>query len=112
MQLHTEQTEDGLIILLEGRVDSETSLSAHNELEKAVQRTTAPVIISGEKLEYISSAGMRVLLILAKTLHKQSRAMVVCSLRPSIHEIFKISGFDRIMDIYEDQSAAIEAIRA
>ena len=66
--------------------------------------------MSGEKLGYISSAGLRVVLLMRKILLKEDREMVVCSLDSNVREIFIISGFDRIMDVYSDVEHAVEAL--
>jgi len=61
-------------------------------------------------LGYISSAGLRVCLIIAKKFNPAGKAFGICNLSDSIREIVTVSGFHGIMSIYDSQSAAIEAI--
>jgi anti-sigma B factor antagonist len=65
------------------------------------------VVIDGEKLDYISSTGLRVLLVAAKRLKAVDGRIVLSSLKPHILEVFEIAGFKSIFPIYGnvDQAA-------
>jgi len=57
-------------------------------------------------LEFISSAGLRGVLMLAKTCQKDGRPLGFCGLKPLVEDVFKISGFMSILKILPDQAAA------
>ena len=59
------------------------------------------IVVDFSRLVFISSSGMRVLLIAAKKLHAKKGKLVLCSMQDSIREIFSISGFDQIIPIPE-----------
>ena len=69
------------------------------------------VILDLSGLEYISSAGLRVLLIVAKKVQQAQGKVALCGLTPNVREIFAISGFDAIFSIQPDAAAAIAAVR-
>jgi anti-anti-sigma factor len=63
------------------------------------------------KLEYISSAGLRVLLVVAKKVQQAKGKVVLFGLVPNVREVFSISGFDQIFTIEPDADAAVAAVR-
>ena len=77
-----------------------------------IKASDSAVILDFEQLSYISSAGLRVVLLAAKELRKQNKQFGVCSLAGSILEVFKISGFDQIIPVHASQSEAIAAVTA
>ena len=87
----------GLINLdLTGRIDSNNAAAVEQTLMAAVTgRPDAPVLLDAEKLEYISSAGLRVLLHLKKT-NKDLRIINVC---PEVYEILEMTGFTEMVQI-------------
>ena len=86
-----------LIISLEGRLDTTTAPQAESELGGAAEGVSA-LVLNLEKLEYISSAGLRVLLSAQKTMNKQG-SMKVTNVCEEIMEIFEITGFTDILTI-------------
>ena len=82
---------------LEGRLDTITS----PELEEAIQGSVTDateLVLDFEKLEYISSSGLRVLLAAQKIMSKQG-SMVVTNVNETIQEIFEVTGFSDILTI-------------
>ena len=91
-------TEDKKIIYsLEGRLDTTTSPDLEKEVE-AVPADTRELVFDFEKLEYISSAGLRVLLAAQKLMAKQGE-MKVLNVNESIMGIFEVTGFTDILTI-------------
>ncbi len=91
-------TEDKKIIYsLEGRLDTTTSPDLEKEVE-AVPADTRELVFDFEKLDYISSAGLRVLLAAQKLMAKQGEMKVV-NVNESIMGIFEVTGFTDILTI-------------
>lgn len=95
------KTENGsqLIIGLEGRLDTLTAPQLEGELKKCVTGVTE-LIFDFEKLAYVSSAGLRVLLSAQKVMNKQGD-MCIKNVSPEIMEIFDVTGFVDILNIEE-----------
>ncbi len=81
----------------EGRLDTVTSPELEQELEHLPEEVTE-LILDFEKLEYISSAGLRVLLQLQKTMAKKG-SMSVRNINSVIEEVFKLTGFCNILHV-------------
>ena len=97
--LNISKNVDGkkLEYLLEGRLDTTTSPQLQEDLEKSLD-SVEELVLNFEKLEYISSAGLRVLLVAQKTMTKQGN-MKVTNVNESIMEIFDVTGFSDILTI-------------
>lgn len=86
-----------LTICLEGRIDSNNALTMEREImDIMAQHPEADLVLDGEALEYISSAGLRVLM----KLRKQGRnALTVLDVSPEVYDIFDVTGFTDILDV-------------
>ena len=97
MVIHTEQDGARLTVTLEGRLDTATS----PELEAALQESLDGIedlVLDLSELVYMSSAGLRVLLITQKRMNRQGR-MTVKNVNETIMEIFEVTGFTDILTI-------------
>ena len=109
MELETERQGDTLIAKTDGRVDGANAREFQSALEAAIDDNTSAVILDMERLSYISSAGLRVILLTAKSLQGRNAKFAVCSLSESIQEVFEISGFDKIISIHPSQAETLAA---
>ncbi len=93
------------VISIQGRLDTATSPGFESSVNEIIE-PSAKIIIDCEKMDYISSSGLRVFLIALKKINNSGGELKICSLQPAINEIFKISGFTTIFPIYEDVDSA------
>ena len=93
------KTREGskLSVALEGRLDTNTAPQLEGELRTAVDGVTE-LVFDLEKLEYISSAGLRVLLAAQKVMNKQGD-MVIRNAGSDLMDIFEVTGFVDILNI-------------
>ena len=99
-----------LIAMPVGRIDGTNYLECQNILESGIDPDEDAMILDFLQLGYISSAGLRVCLVIAKRFHGPGQAFGICNLSRSIRDIITVSGFDQIISLYETQSAAVQAI--
>ena len=92
--MKTERENETLIARAEGRIDSTNARDFEDAMTAVIDESDRAVIIDCENLAYISSAGLRSLLI-GKVLWNRDAKLALCSLSASIREVFEISGFDR-----------------
>lgn len=93
-----KSAENGkLTVALEGRLDTTTATELETELKASMDGVSA-LVIDLEKLEYMSSAGLRVLLTAQKQMMKQG-GMTVTHVNETIMEIFEVTGFSDILTI-------------
>ena len=97
MTITKKQNDTALLIALEGRLDTTTSPELEKELKESLPGVT-DLTLDLDKLEYISSAGLRVLLAAQKTMSKQGEMKLV-NVNEIIMEIFEITGFSDILTI-------------
>lgn len=97
MNIVKTQNGNSLTIALEGRLDTSTSPHLENELQASLGGID-DLIFDLDKLDYVSSAGLRVLLSAQKTMNKQGK-MVIHNVKPEIMEIFDVTGFVDILTI-------------
>ena len=86
-----------LTVTLEGRLDTTTAPQLEAELKSDLADVTS-LVMDFEKLEYISSAGLRVLLSAQKIMNKQGE-MKLIHVNDVINEIFEVTGFSDILNI-------------
>ena len=96
MTINKNQNGSALTVALEGRLD--TSTAPQLEADLAGLPGVTELTMNFEKLEYISSAGLRVLLSAQKIMNKQGK-MVITNVNDTIQEVFEITGFSDILTI-------------
>lgn len=111
MDFTQEQSGDVVIVSLSGRLDSSTAQSAEESFTRVLTGGPLRLAIDLSQLEYISSAGLRVLLVVAKKVQQGQGKVVLFGLVANVREVFSISGFDRIFAIEPEQAAAVSALR-
>ena len=99
MNIPTEKTEIALVIRPEGRLDTSTVEEFENEVLPTIRQSGQDVLIDFGRLEYISSAGLRSMLLLAKMMKKNEKKLALYALSKPIQEVFRISGFDTIIPV-------------
>ncbi len=97
MTINKNQNGNELTIALEGRLDTTTAPQLDDDLKSSLTGVES-LIFDFSKLEYISSAGLRVLLSAQKVMNKQG-SMVVKNVSEEINEIFEVTGFIDILTI-------------
>ncbi len=110
MGIKTERTGATLVATAEERVDGANAREFPNDLEQAIEESDRTVILDLKQLFYISSAGLRAILLTAKGLQRQQAKLAVCSLSDPVREIFEISGFDKIIPVHPTLGEAITAL--
>jgi anti-anti-sigma factor len=111
MDIEQERDGDVVIVRLSGRLDSSAAPSAEERLSAALSGAPPRLAIDMSGLDYISSAGLRVLLVLAKKVQQQKGKVVLGGLIANVREVFSVSGFDTIFSIEADRASAVAAAR-
>jgi anti-sigma B factor antagonist len=110
MEISERKVGEACIVGITGRLDSGTSDSLGQRLHQLIDRGERRMVIDAEKLDYISSTGLRVLLVAAKNLKTINGRIVLSSLKPHILEVFEIAGFKSIFPIYGNTDQAVQHI--
>ena len=97
MNVIKESSGSQLTLRIQGRLDTTTAPQLETELKASVEGVAALVLDLAE-LAYISSAGLRVVLMAQKIMNKQG-TMVVRNVDPNVLEVFEVTGFSDILTI-------------
>ena len=97
MKINKKQDGSALVIALEGRLDTTTAPELEAELKNSLDGIT-DLTLDFANLDYISSAGLRVLLSAHKTMMKQGQ-MKVTNVSEIVREVFEVTGFSDILTI-------------
>jgi anti-sigma B factor antagonist len=108
MEIREDQADGAIILVPVARVDSATAKAFEVRVLAAVNSGAGKIVIDFAELDYISSAGLRVVLVGAK-MTRAPRKFALCGMKPHIREIFDVSGFARILTILPDRAAAVSA---
>ena len=108
--LTTERSGQTLIISAKGRIDGANATEVQGVLSGAFEPGIKLMLLDLGGLTYISSAGLRVIMLTARTLDRSGAKFAVGSPAGPIREVFQISGFDQIIPIFDSQAEAIESL--
>jgi len=103
-------TPDGnVMVAAEGRVDASTVHRFETALMVVSKACEQVMVLDFRRLDYISSAGLRVVLGVAKSLRQQGAELGICSVTDEVRRVFNVSGFDQIIPVCETQAEALAA---
>lgn len=113
MQVTAVRYADVLVVAVKGRIDymnAEEFRSALLPLLENCAQGRDQVVLDLSRLEYVSSAGLRVLMIAAKEVRSRKGRFVAVALQPVVREIFEISRFTLVFDVFESVQEALRAL--
>ncbi len=106
------ETEQGnaVIFSIHGSLDSTTSPAFEHHLVERMDAGSNKLILDFADLDYISSAGLRVLLMIARRLKVDESGLAICCLRKQVYDVLEISGFLPILTVVDSVDTAIAAV--
>ncbi len=110
MEISIEERDELRIAKPVGRLDSDALTSFESQLTGHVELEGSALVIDFSSLDYVSSAGLRSILVLAKKAEQNSCKFCLAELSPEIMEIFQITGFHNIVPIHDSVQDAIETV--
>jgi anti-anti-sigma factor len=97
------------VIMIEGRLDSSTSGVLEKKIISLMETGEKSFLVDFSGMDYISSAGLRVLLMAAKKTKTAGGKVVLSALTDNVREVFDIAGFSSIFSIFATQEEAIQS---
>ena len=110
MEIIETKQDEILIFKLKGRLDSKTSPDFEKKIFDAIEDGANSMIVDFEELDYISSAGLRVVLKTTKNLKRSDGRFVLCSMKDYVKEVFEVRAFGPLIPIAESFEAVIKEI--
>jgi len=107
MEINCEKCGRVVVLALQGRLDTLAAPALDAEVERSLQAGEKLFLLDLSGLEYISSAGLRSLLMLAKRLDACAGKLVLCGLEEMISEVFQVAGFESLFNIHRDRETGL-----
>ena len=101
MEFRALNREDIAIISVFGRIDANSAPDLEDALNKCVNAGSGKLVLDLSGVEYVSSAGLRVLLSVRKRLVPLKGELVLAGLRPFVREVFDMTGFSKVFSLYK-----------
>ena len=107
MDIIEKRLNDIIIFKLNGNLNSNTSPELEDKIFEAIKNDSKNMILDFEDLDYISSAGLRVIMKATKNLKQSEGMIVLCSMQDYVKEVFEIAGFDAYLPITSTMDDAL-----
>ncbi len=111
MEISEARQDDVVVLKPVGRINNDTSSAFQTRLLACLGPTAGSVLVDLSGVEYISSAGLRALMMGSKESQKTGGRLAVAGLTPVVKEIFEISRFFHVVQVFETPSEGIAALR-
>lgn len=112
MDIIQKEIDQGTIVSVSGRLDAMTSIEAQKVLLGLLNKGKHNLIIDLTHAEFLSSAGLCALLIVAKRAKELKAFICLVNLNPQVHETLEITGFLSLLQTYTDLETALKAIKS
>ncbi len=99
LQIDVEKVDKNIILRLDGRLDTATAPVLDKKINSLVEDNHNSIILDFSRIDYLSSAGMRLLLSFTKKLKAKNGHLVIFGIDDDVMEIIKMAGFERILTI-------------
>lgn len=111
MQVSLSKAGDYSVVTIEGRIDTVSAPEFEKSLEGWIREGQTRFLLDLSKLEYISSAGLRSVLIAGKTARANGGRVCCCGLTGLVKQVFDVSGFSALIPVFDSVDAALEEER-
>ena len=111
MEIKTKKVKNATVVSVKGRMDAISSSEVEKELSELMAKGEKDFVIDFAELDYISSAGLRVILATTKKLKEKEGKLLLSTLRDIVDDAFRISGFNTIIPIYESVESALAQVQ-
>jgi anti-anti-sigma factor len=110
MEITTRDSDGKTVAALSGSLDTTSAPEVGAHLEESISAGAAKIIVDLTGVEFVSSAGLRILLVAAKKLRASGGDLGVCGLNETVQEVFDMSGFSTILKVFPNSDEALERI--
>ena len=107
MEVEIEEKGEIIVVRLEGRLDAASSPQLEQKISAVIDQGHFKLLVNLSGVEYLSSAGMRLLLSLSKKLKHLEGKLVACSMSDEVMEVIKMAGFQRVIEFYPNEEESL-----
>jgi anti-sigma B factor antagonist len=110
LEITSKCVDKATVIYVDGDLTTNSSPQVEAEINEILEGTDTNVIINVEKVNFIASTGLRIILVLGKRLNKNGLKLIMCSMNNTTASVFDISGFSKLFPIFETEEEALESL--
>lgn len=110
MTMSIESQGDLAVVVLNGRLDSTNAADTEMQILAQIEAGRPRIVVDASGLEYLSSAGLRVFLVVAKRVKTAGGALALHSLTAHVREVFEISGFVNVLTVCASRDEAMSRV--
>jgi len=107
MEIERYKQDRFCVIQVKGRMDAVSAPEFETACAKCMEQGDTAFVVDLAGLEYISSAGLRAMLVVAKKLKSNNGSISFCSLTPTVERVFSISGFRSMFSVHDSLTKAL-----
>lgn len=112
MEISIRESSGVTVVDMNGSLDTRSLGYASEELNQLVKEGTTKLLLNLEQVNYVSSAGLRAILVAAKLLKTARGEMRLCSPNANVREVLEVSGFNSLLTLHETEADALFALGA
>jgi anti-anti-sigma factor len=110
MNISTRQIYNVIVVDMVGRLDSTTSGYGYEEMVKITQGDIKRVVVNLSQLDFVTSAGLRILLIAAKLLQTAGGKLNLCEANDRVQQVLETAGFNSLLHLYPTEAEAVQSV--
>ncbi len=110
LRIDVDEIDRKVVLRLDGRLDAATSSTLEKKLDSLVGEHHLAILLDFCRVDYLSSAGMRLLLSAAKKIKGKKGVFILFSLNEEVMKMIQLAGFDRILSIFETEQEALQHV--
>ena len=107
MEATVEEKGDIVVIRVKGRLDAASSPQLEKKINSIIEAGHFKLMLNMAEVDYLSSAGMRLMLSVSKKLKHLEGKVVACSLNDDVVEVIKMAGFQQVLEIYPSEEEGL-----
>lgn len=110
MDINEQTVGSALVVSLNGRLDGVTAPDLEARVASVVERGDVKVVLDCSAMPYVSSAGLRALLVSARKCQQAGGKLAIAALKPECRSVLEMSGFLKVIDCHETSESALAAL--
>lgn len=107
MRIDVDKHEAAVIVSVDGRIDTVSAQEFQDKVEELLDEGAKMIVLDFEKLQYVSSAGLRSILVAARKAKSRGGAVSCCSLQTMVRKVFDLSGFTSMITVFDSRQQAL-----
>ena len=108
METQVEEKGDVVVVRVEGRLDAASSPQLEKKINAIIDSGHFKLLLDFANVEYLSSAGMRLMLSVSKRLKSLEGKVVACALNDEVLDVIKMAGFHQVLELYSSEDDGIK----